>query len=241
MSLPERAPLPRAATEPGPGPALVFAPHADDDLIGAGGAAALHAARGEDVRVVIVFDGAAGDPEGRWEPRELVRLRRAEALAGGRHLGLAHYAFWDYPEGHDPAPGELAAAARRAAEVVREVRPRAVYAPWIGEHHVDHHTVARLVRLALAATDYDGEAWGYEVWTPLVATWILDVTELIERKRAGLREHVTQIESNGHFHHALSMQGHRSLYLPQGATHGEAFRPLGAVSGEDVALVEAVR
>ena len=43
---------------------LVFAPHADDEVFGCGGTLAFHTERGDPVRVVILTDGAGGDPAG---------------------------------------------------------------------------------------------------------------------------------------------------------------------------------
>jgi LmbE family N-acetylglucosaminyl deacetylase len=133
----ERAPLPELPERLEPGPVLVFAPHADDDVIGCGGAAALHAAAGDPVRVVVAYDGVAGDAQREHEPTSYAERRRREALAGGRHLGLSDYAFWSYAEGHQPPPDLFRAAALRVAGEVRELRPRTVYAPWVGEQHIE--------------------------------------------------------------------------------------------------------
>ena len=169
----ERAPLPRAATAPEPGPVILFAPHADDDVIGAGGTAALHVAQGDPVQVVVTYDGVAGDPEGRYDPVELRATRQREARAGGRHLGLSDYDFWGYPEGHEPGPAEFRQAAGRVAELLRAMRPVTVYAPWVGEHHLDHHVLGRVVQGALALSGHDCRAWGYEVWTwSVYSSWL---------------------------------------------------------------------
>lgn len=229
----ERAPLPEALAAPEAGRVLLLAPHADDDVIGAGGTAALHAAQGDPVRVLVVFDGVAGDPERRHDPEQLRRTRQAEARAGGRHLGLADYDFWDYPEGHQPGCEELRSGARRMADYVRTLAPQIVYAPWIGEHHLDHHVLARVARLGLALAGFAGRAWGYEVWTPLVPTRIVDVTALYPAKVAAIREHKSQLEYTDHVHKALGMQAQRSLYLPAAARWGEAFAPLGPPSASD--------
>lgn len=229
----ERAPLPRTAASPRAGRVLLFAPHADDDVIGAGGTACLHARQGDPVRVVVAYDGVAGDPARRHEPDELRALRRREALAGGAHLGLSDYAFWDYPEGHEPGPDEFRAGAARVAELVVSYAPDTVYAPWVGEHHVDHHVLARVVRAGLELARFGGDAWGYEVWTPLVPTLIVDVTAVVEHKESALREHRSQLEYTDHMHKALGMQAQRSLYLPAAARYGEAFRPLGRAAGDD--------
>lgn len=235
----ERAPLPETLSAPPRGRVLALVPHADDDVIGCGGTCALHAAQGDPVRVIVIFSGIEGDPEGRYPPAELARLRCDEARRGGAHLGLTDYDFWGYPEGHEPALGELLAPVRRVAGAVRAFRPDLVYAPWVGEHHVDHHVAARAVRMGLFLAHYAGEALGFEVWTPLVPTRIVDITSVYELKVAALREHASQLVYTDHVHKALGMHAQRSLYLPAGARYGEAFRPLGPPSEEERRFLEA--
>jgi LmbE family N-acetylglucosaminyl deacetylase len=224
-----RAPLPEALERPPRGRVLYLAPHPDDDVIGAGGTLALHRAQGDPVHVLIVFDGVAGDAAKRFDPAAYRARRRAEARAGGARLGLADYEFWDYPEGHEPTPAELETAARRLSGRLRELVPDLVYAPWIGEQHVDHHSLARAARRALELAGFRGEAWAYEVWTPLVAQRIVDVSALFEQKRAALEEHRSQIEQiPSMLHKALALSAQRAMYLPGAARHGEAFAPLRA-------------
>jgi LmbE family N-acetylglucosaminyl deacetylase len=229
----ERSPLPETLAAPPRGRVLALVPHADDDVIGCGGTCALHAAQGDPVRIVVIYSGVAGDPDRRHEPGELARRRQDEARRGGAHLGLADYAFWGYPEGHVPGLAELLVPARRVAETVASYRPDHVYAPWVGEHHVDHHVAARVARMGLYLARYSGAAWGFEVWTPLVPTRIVDITSVYERKVAALREHASQLEYTDHVHKALGMHAQRSLYLPAGSRYGEAFRPLGSPSAEE--------
>ena len=235
----ERAPLPRAILHPTKGSVLVLAPHADDDVMGCGGTACLHVQQGDPVHILVVFDGLSGDPDERFQPDEYKQLRRTEAHAGGAHLGLEDYEFWDYPEGHVPSGSELLSAARRIAERIRALAPAVVYAPWVGEHHLDHHVLARAARLALLLADFSGEAWGYEVWTPLVPTLIVDISDVFERKKAALKEHRTQLAYRDIVHMGLAVSAHRAIYLEAGARYGEAFAPLGEPAAADRALLRA--
>ncbi len=235
----ERAPLPEALERPPEGRVLVIAPHADDDVLGCGGTAALHVEQGDAVRVLVVFDGLKGDPDGRYDPEQYRALRRREARRAGAHLGLSDYDFWEYPEGHLPGPAELLAASRRIAEYVRALEPKFVYAPWVGEHHIDHHVLARVVRLGLAGADFRGEAWGYEVWTPLIATRIVNISSVYERKVAALKEHASQLEYRDIFHKGLALSAQRAMYLDPEARHGEGFAPLGDPTSEDRRLLDA--
>jgi LmbE family N-acetylglucosaminyl deacetylase len=170
------------------GRVLCLAPHADDELLGAGGTLCLHAEQGDPVAVVVSFDGRLGLPPGA-DPA----LRRREALAGGAHLGLVDYTFLDHPEGHEPTAAELEQAAAGLAALLVERRPDIVYAPWPGEEHVDHRAAARVAVLALAASGFRGAAFGYEVWTPLTPEHVVDVSAVFARKLAALREHASQL------------------------------------------------
>src|SRR6185436_9862342 len=62
----ERAPLPRALLAPARGRVLLLAPHADDDVLGAGGTCALHVRQGDPLHVIVAYDGVEGDPERRF-------------------------------------------------------------------------------------------------------------------------------------------------------------------------------
>jgi len=136
-----------------------------------------------------------------------------------------------------PADHELVAVARRCAERVAELRPDVVYAPWVGEYHLDHHVLARVVRMGLALADFAGSAWGFEVWTPLIPTRIVDITSVRDRKVTALQEHESQIAYRDLQEKMLGFTAQRAMYLSNDATHGEAFAPLGAPSDADRALL----
>jgi len=216
-----RAPTPEVLAGPSRGRVLVLAPHADDEIIGLGGTLALHAQAGDPIRVVIAFDGALGLPPGQGP-----ELRRREARAGGGHLGVLDYVFWDHPEGHEPTASELDGAVARLGQELRVNAADIVYAPWIGEQHLDHHVLSRVARRALAACSHAGEAWGYEVWTPLEPTRVIDVTGVWDRKLAALAEHESQLARADLVHASSGPAAHRSLYLAGDARYGEAFCPL---------------
>lgn len=233
----ERAPLPAALARPAHGRVLVLVPHPDDDVIGCGATASLHALQGDPVRIVVVYDGAAGDPDEKFDAETLIERRHAEARAGGVCLGLEDYEFWDYPEGHEPDDTQFRAGAERIAQLVRDWKPDFVYAPWIGEQHLDHHILARIARAGLRLAEFQGRALGYEVWTPLVATEIVDVTSVYPMKIQALKKHESQVSYGDPTHYGLGLNAHRSIYLPKGAHFGEAFAPLGEPSAEDLARV----
>jgi len=225
MNTQSRSPKPQALDAPDTGTVLVLAPHAHDEIVGCGGTLCLHAEQGDRVHVLVAFAERADDGADSGGGERIER-DRAEARARGALLGACAYEFWAHPEGHDPEPVLLQSAARRLAERLAALDPRTVYAPWIGEHPIDHHLLARATRLALELAEFTGRAWGYEAWTPLVPTRILDITRVWEKKRAAIAGHAEQHGSDDAVHRVLGLNAQRSLYLARHARYGEAFAPL---------------
>ena len=112
---------------------LCVAPHPDDEVIGCGGTLALHAARGDAVRVLLVTGSAE---------------RVAESRAAAAQLGVADVRCLDFEDGRLGAAYDLVG---RRREECAEVSPELVYAPSAFEHHPDHLACHRAVVSALGA------------------------------------------------------------------------------------------
>ena len=145
-------------------PALVVAPHPDDESLGCGGLIAEAVATGCPVHVLVVTDGAGSHP-GVFPPDELRRLRQRETVAAVAVLGLRaeHVTFWTVPDGHAPRHGR---AARRLASslagLVRELGARTILTAWDFDSHPDH--VAAYTYARLAAGRGGVAVFAYPVW-----------------------------------------------------------------------------
>ena len=118
---------------------LVFAPHNDDEILGAGGTMARHIAEGDEVYVCEVT--ASRNPERR-------ELLRGEARKAHEFLGVSDTFFLDFP------PVELPHVPVREfngaiAGVVKNVEPDVVYMPFYGDMHKDHTVLADSVMVAV--------------------------------------------------------------------------------------------
>jgi LmbE family N-acetylglucosaminyl deacetylase len=151
-----------APSSPGdhrPGGLLLAVPHPDDESFGAGGVAALAAARGMPVRIVLATDGAASEitdtsldtPQAR---ASLGTIRREEARCAGAALGAVEVAFLGFADGGLRRLGATALAralepilARARPEVVVTFGPDGVYG------HPDHVTMSAGVTAACGALD----------------------------------------------------------------------------------------
>lgn len=168
---------------------LVVAPHPDDETLGCGGTMALLAEKGASVTVITATDGEA-TKGARTPPEETARRRRAEATRAAAVAG-ATPRFLGLTDGALSQQGSELSAALRAA--IAELDPEVVFAPWLLDGTPDHRAVAEALVEALADPGGGGgpEIWGYEVWTALVPNRIVEITTVIERKRAALASHET--------------------------------------------------
>ena len=122
---------------------LFLGPHPDDIEIGAGTTAAKLAAAGKKVSFLICMDGRYGlenAPKG-TTPEELIELRKAEAIASAKALGVEDVRFLGLCDGGFYEPDELLGG---IARTVGELQPQLIFAPDpdVGsECHVDHRRV----------------------------------------------------------------------------------------------------
>jgi bacillithiol biosynthesis deacetylase BshB1 len=117
---------------------LVIAPHPDDAELGAGGAILLLQAQGARVGVLDLTDG---EPTPHGSPE----IRRRETEAATAVLGLT----WRGNLGLTNRRLEADLAARaKLAGVLRELRPRVLFAPFWEDAHPDHVAASALIDAA---------------------------------------------------------------------------------------------
>ncbi len=104
---------------------LVLAAHPDDEVLGMGGTIAVHADRGDEVRIVVVTDGSSTQYPGDAE----IRARKEdEALRAAAELGVTDYVHLDLPDMRlDTLPH--VEVNRVVEEHVRDFAPARVYTP----------------------------------------------------------------------------------------------------------------
>ena len=205
---------PRPVVElPGRGPALVLAPHPDDETIMCGATVAALRRRGDDVRVSSVTCGAAtsvGVPAGApgaAAATDIGAIRVAELRAACAALGVDDVAVWDFAD-RGVAADRTRLAARIRAEL-DEVRPGFVFVPFPRDVHSDHVAVALATADALEAwlepgpTGVEAEALGPRVLCgaiempldPAWATRLVPAGATWAARRAALSAYVSRDRS----------------------------------------------
>ena len=172
---------------------LVFGPHPDDIEIGLGGAIARHAALGHRVGLCDLTAGEMGS-------NGTVEERLAEAEAARVVLGASWRINLRWP---DRAIGSDSEQVRAAVIVIRATRPRAIAIPYGEDRHPDHVAAHRVLNEAIFNAGLrrfaaNGSAWKpewvcyYFINDSTVPSFVIDVTDYYERKRAALGCHRTQ-------------------------------------------------
>lgn len=207
---------------------LAVAAHPDDESIGCSGTLALLADSGAEITVVFATNGEATIGAA-TDPAETGRRRAAEARAACRLLGVSDTRFLGHPDGR--LPGLTGRVGAELGLLVAETLPEVLLVPWFLDGHPDHQALTTALG---HAGPLDGvEVWGYETWTPLPANRIVDVTRVIDRRRAALAAHVTaaqafDLEAMG------SLARWRSVHGLMGRGYAEAF--LAAPAADYLAL-----
>ena len=167
---------------------LVFAPHPDDEIFGCGGLLSLQASLGAEIRIVVVTDGSAGDPEGLAS--DIAQKRIAESQRGAQILELhADYRFLAFPDGGLSEAHDL--VDRLHAEL-EEYAPEVVYIPSAQEFHPDHRALSRAAIAALLRGP-ERRVLLYDVNIHAMPSVLYDTTSVYEKKRAAVQNLASQL------------------------------------------------
>ena len=125
-----------------PGPALILAPHADDESLGCGGMIAAACARGRVPAIVVISDGTGSHPGSASYPAaRLKSVREAEAIAAAGILGVPRdrMHFLGLPDTRVPHRGpDFEQAVRRIVELAQRHEATTICATWRHDPHGDH-------------------------------------------------------------------------------------------------------
>jgi LmbE family N-acetylglucosaminyl deacetylase len=210
--VPYEAGLPQARV------ALVLAPHSDDEVLGCGGTLALLAKAGTPVRVVVATDSSfgAGFPEG----SDPMAVRRSESIAAAQVLGYPAPEFWALPDrGLRYGP----ALVERIVHEIQASGADLIFAPHAGEAHPDHRA------MALAAIEAIGRVPScrllqYEVSMALAPEVLVDITAVLETKKAAMGRFVSQLATRAYDRYVDGLNRYRAYTLGPEVLAAEAFR-----------------
>ncbi len=215
--------------------ALVLIPHPDDESIGCGGLLALLAEQNIPTHLILVSDGsgAGGLPEG------AAQRRQQELGQAVKQLGDS--LTWECWQLADGGLNQEAGLKEKIQASIVSYQPSLIIAPWLQDMHPDHAATGRRALSVYKDAVYNGLACNgaactksgykerplsqgmlfYEVWTPLPATHILNISTVWHKKIAALQQHKTALSCGNYLRATEALAAYRSLLSGDLAAEGQ--------------------
>lgn len=184
---------------------LVFAPHPDDETLGCGGTLARLALLCP-VKVVLVTDGSGGG----GLPPEAGAIRQAEFVRALAVLGVNESVQLNQPDGDFQGSPALALQVKALLD---DYQPDWVFLPSPLDYHRDHVRIAAFLEPLCRSCVSVTQLLFYEIWAPVPATHVVDITEQAHCKHAALAEHATAMPHGDYQRAVDGLNRYRGLYL----------------------------
>ena len=213
---------------------LVIAPHMDDEAIGCGGTLVLHSINGAKITIAFMTNGALGDErlldtklskdEFHKIQNSLVQTRRNEAQNCANKLGAENLMFFN---GKDGSLKPSSTLINQLTEVIINESPDIIYLPFLMDFHEDHWQTNCLFYECLKNIPdplyHSVICRCYEVWSPLVANRLVDISSVISLKIDALSEYKSQLNDVDYVHCIKGLNRYRAIKLKAGIGYCEAF------------------
>lgn len=186
-------------------PALILAPHADDETLGCGGLIAAASAAGHPPFVLILTDGTGSHPNSRaYPPARLKSVREQEASDAVGILGLppGRIGFLGLRDTAAPMEGDgFHAAVMAILSFAERVGAASILSPWQHDPHCDHLAAHLMASDAVARRPVRHLAypiWGWmlrpdaRLLGPVPRGMRLDIGEHLAAKRRAIAAHASQ-------------------------------------------------
>jgi LmbE family N-acetylglucosaminyl deacetylase len=224
-----------------PARAMAVYAHPDDPEVSCGATLAHWAAKGAEVRLVVVNAGDKGSPDPATDPADLTERRAGEVRAAAEVLRLAGVDMLGLPDGE--VTNDLALRGRLVG-LLRQHRPEIVVCPdptavFFGDSYVNHRdhrevgwAVVDAVAPAAASPLYFPEAGSpHQVQALLLSgtfqadAWV-DVSDAVEAKVAAVACHESRVGGDPALVADLLRARMAETGAQAGVDHAESFRRL---------------
>jgi len=124
---------------------LIIAPHADDEILGCGGAISYYKKNRFDIYIAIMTNANKGNPD--LYSEKFISKLRSESLKAHKYLGVKQTLFYDYPAPNlDQYP--IAKISFEIEKLIKKIKPVKLFIPHIGDSHVDHQIIHKAALVA---------------------------------------------------------------------------------------------
>lgn len=208
--LPENRLVPYSPSPVPKGKLVIFAPHPDDEVIGAGGTILQAQRQGSDITIVYITNGDQGGD---------AVVRKDESTEVCRRLG-AKAIFLGWPDrGFNVDPYRVAII----SDVIKFECPDIILAPSPQEFHIDHRATAHLIYRAARRNKFQGGVFYYDVCKQNNSNYLVDISDEIEEKRSLMEVYASQTQQNNYVDVMIAINRSRTYTLESGVDYAESF------------------
>ncbi|MDQ0192845.1 PIG-L deacetylase family protein [Paenibacillus wynnii] len=185
---------------------LCVQPHPDDNEIGMGGIISTYADKGCEIHYLTVTNGDLGTMDERLSHEEVAEIRSKELEEAGRFLGASVFHSLHYGDG---TLENIPRLAGEIAEIIRTVKPEAVFCPdpWLTyEAHYDHIITGKAVAHAFLSSGLARYPKGTHTHPWQVSAigfyftaspnLVIDTTDVFEKKFKAIELHRSQFNDD---------------------------------------------
>ena len=158
--------------------------------------------RNENELALALLCGPAPDFGSKVSVQEFVRALRV--------LGVSDSLQLHQPDGNFQGSPELAAEVKALLD---EYRPDWIFLPSPLDYHRDHVRIAAFLEPLCRRAPSVTQLLFYEIWAPVPATHVVDITEQAGRKQDALAAHATAMPHGDYQRAADGLNRYRGLYL----------------------------
>ncbi len=189
---------------------FVVAPHPDDEVFGPGGTLIQSIRKGSSVTTLYLTTGAEYCAD---------RMRK-EARSAGEKIGYDTH-FLEYRAGKLPINRECI---ERFSKIINQSSPDVVFIPFCLDDHDDHRRASHILLLAsqMGLLKCDFEIWAYQVYTSIIPSVVVDITDAVQEKEEAIRLWESQMEKRDWVQFSLGLNAHNVRYLPYNKPRGYA-------------------
>lgn len=182
---------------------LCLTPHPDDETIGMGGVLAIY---GEQFDAILLTDGRKGIKD--KPAQEVIEIRHKEFENALKLAKVSKYSFLDVED-------KKLLSSKNSLEKIDLAQYDYIFLPNIIDQHPDHKAVSFLLNdLADAGMKLksDVKICMYEVWSTLgLVNVFVDITNVIEIKKAMINCYQSQTAQKEYEYHALGLNQYRGM------------------------------
>jgi LmbE family N-acetylglucosaminyl deacetylase len=144
-------------------PAVVFAPHPDDETLGCGGTVLKKTRAGADVSLVVMTDGR-GSHRALMDEDRIKEIRAREADLAASRLGIAQGHVHQLGIPDKGLKDHFGEAVERVEAILEREAPSELYVPYLHESPSDHLETRRAVLEAVRSRPASVTVYEYPVW-----------------------------------------------------------------------------